>query len=177
MACEGNSTSVGGADLIVSPSQSLNVKSATSIPNGAIGTFISLHAQINSGADHQYYRLHQLDGASGAGTAYQVPSGFKFHVVKVIGTNPGLPVQQNFQFGTATASFTDADATVPTGAKYQSGYTSRYVYHVPSAATSAVHNVCSWETPIVFDEDLFPFLQSLGGGGLSFTLIGKLIAV
>jgi len=172
-----NVVSIGGADLVTSTSQTLNIKSTTVIPTGAIGEFISLHAQINSGTDNQFYRLHQLDGASGDGTAYQVPNGFKFHAVKVIATNPGLDIQVNFQFGTATASFTDADATVPTGAKYQSGYTSRYVYSLPSTASGSIITLCSWEIPIVFDQNLFPFMQSDGGGGLSFTVIGKLVAV
>lgn len=170
-------TGIGGLDIMHSGTASMAVKSGVSLPNGAVGDFIALHAQVNSGSDHFYYRFHRLDDASGAGTAYQVPNNYEFHVTKIIGSNGGVAVAYQFQIGTATASFTDANGTDPTGAKWQCGATSRYAQHMPTPSTSATLAVGSWEIPLMFDENLFPFLQSLGGGGgLTVTVIGRLKA-
>lgn len=172
-----NITSIGGFSQQIDGTNLVAGSEGSSIPNGAIGDFITLISVVNAGTADFFYRFHRLDDASGGAAAYQVPSGFKFHGTKIFNVNPGLATVHKFQLGTATASFTDSNATVPTGAKYQSGETARYVFGLPTPATSSTFAVASWDFPIVFDVDLFPFMQSAGGASIVVGVIGKLIAV
>jgi len=177
MSCEGNSTNIGGLDTNITGTQVMSGKASSSIPNGALGDFITLSALVNSGNDHFFYRLHRLDDASGDSDAYQVPNGFKFHVVKVIGSNPGVALNVRFGIGTATASFTNSSATIPTGAKWMAGYTDFYPFQLATPSAVSTLSVGSWDVPLVFDQNLFPFVQSTGGASVAFMIIGKLIAV
>lgn len=166
---------VGGFSQVFTGSDTIIGSSTTSIPNGVIGDFITLSAHCDSGSADFYFRFHRLDDASGAANAYQVPNNYEFHITKILAINPGIATPFKFQLGTATASFTDSNGTDPTGAKWQSGYASRYILGIPTPSSSTV-SIGAWELPTMFDENLFPFMQCTGGGGIVVSVVGKLKA-
>jgi hypothetical protein len=140
----------------------------TAVPLSAYANIITLQCGINSSGSN-YHGFQKCNGPTSQ-AQYQVTVGKKFLVLAAYvsaSTNSG------FLLGYATATFTENNATVPTGAVYYAGTSSGMSYFSPTTAyqTVPVNHLVG----MTFPASSFPFILQKTGSSSNFhclTLIG-----
>lgn len=132
-------------------------------------TLISSSSSISSGNFMGF-----IDTTSASNSIYSVPAGKKFYISQFCYQMTNAVAQQTgLCLGTATATFTQLSATIPTGAVYWNGG----VGGANSGLFQSMGNsvIQCINIPMVINAGLFPFVLNLAGGsgGFSAWYVGK----
>ena len=169
-----NIIEIGGLDTLSTGSFGISTQPSATIPDGSVGVYKTLIGSHNGSITAGNY--YQLIDPSVGSTQYQVPSGKKFQIIKMVLINTDAAAGIEGTFGWSTASFTDGASSVTSPVNFA------------GPASNPRHMYCSGspsvQTPTVFSSSFpsslpalsyvyFLTMTSNATSNCSFYLIGK----
>lgn len=147
---------IGGAPSVNTATGTVGSPVITS-PESALGTegeWFTISATVGAATTGNYYHFMIWGPNSGQ---YQVPNGKTLHCVGSNGWSDGA--KAGYLIGSATATFTDDDPTVPTGAQYF-GKVGVYTLFTGTSADTWSY----FPGLMTFAQNTYPFAKFFGSG-------------